>query len=64
MAFVSIPKHDRKDCELLKTDSGCYQCCDRCNYDRHTCPGCGDNLTHLNNDSKTGKLHDCFERNS
>jgi hypothetical protein len=23
-----------------------WQTCDRCNYDRHICPGCGDNLRH------------------
>lgn len=32
---------------------GEYECatcskyyCDRCNYDRHTCPGCGEELNH------------------
>lgn len=23
-----------------------YDWCERCNYDRHICPGCGDNLPH------------------
>ena len=23
-----------------------YQACDRCNYDQHTCPGCGIALSH------------------
>jgi hypothetical protein len=25
---------------------GCYRCCDHCNYDRHSCPGCGADLKH------------------
>lgn len=25
---------------------GCYDCCDRCNYDTHICPGCGGDATH------------------
>lgn len=25
---------------------GCYKCCDRCNYDTHTCPGCGIDVNH------------------
>lgn len=24
----------------------CYNCCDRCNYDRHVCGGCGERVTH------------------
>jgi hypothetical protein len=26
--------------------SGCMYCCDACNYDRHLCYGCGDNVPH------------------
>lgn len=44
-----IPEHDYP-CERIKTDAGCYHCCDACNYDRHTCPGCGTPLTHLGNE--------------
>ncbi|ANA86163.1 hypothetical protein BH765_gp54 [Gordonia phage Kvothe] len=27
-------------------EGGCYQCCDRCDYDLHRCPGCGSPTTH------------------
>jgi hypothetical protein len=37
------------NCEYLKTDRGCFWCCPTCDIDRHTCPGCGDPLTHLDN---------------
>jgi hypothetical protein len=28
-------------------DQGCYQCCDRCNHDAHTCGGCGNPVPHF-----------------
>lgn len=46
---ISIPHVYDKDCPLLKTDEGCYSCCDKCNYDRHICGGCGEPLSHLGN---------------
>lgn len=58
MPFVIIPVHDwSRDCEYLKTDDGCYYCCDNCNYATHTCHGCGNTLTHLDNNPKTKKPH-------
>jgi hypothetical protein len=52
----TIPKHKfNKDCEFLKKD-GCYWCCERCNYDKHQCPGCGDELKH-NGLELSGKEH-------
>lgn len=36
------------DCDPVwhEREGGCYRCCDQCNYDTHTCPGCGENLMH------------------
>jgi hypothetical protein len=30
----------------MDTELPLYETCDRCNYDRHNCPGCGENLPH------------------
>lgn len=38
----------------------CYHCCQTCNYNRHQCPGCGDDLLHDGRDYRTRKAHgDC-----
>ena len=29
-----------------RTSNGCSNCCETCNRDGHTCPGCGVHLTH------------------
>lgn len=51
MSFQSIPAHEfDRDCEYLKTDTGCYYCCDSCNYNTHICHGCGSDLSHLGNE--------------
>lgn len=34
-----------QDC-LDPCPDGCMWCCPRCNYDRHICHGCGDNIGH------------------
>jgi len=47
-------------CPWLKTEFGCYRCCERCNYATHMCGGCGDALTHLDHDIKTLVPHDCL----
>jgi hypothetical protein len=61
MGFVMREPHDFDvNCEYLKTDQGCYYCCEACNYDRHICHFCGDNLTHLNNLSD-GSPNPCYE---
>jgi hypothetical protein len=31
---------------LFCQDAGCPECCERCNYDTHKCPGCGKPLKH------------------
>lgn len=30
----------------MTLEHGCWKCCDRCNYDVHTCGGCGEPLQH------------------
>lgn len=58
MSYTPIPKHPYdRDCPRLATPEGCYYCCERCNYDRHLCPGCGDNLPHT-----VGVCDDCAAR--
>lgn len=64
MAFTPIPEHDfDTNCEHLKAGN-CYRCCDRCNYDRHTCHFCGEELDHNGNAWEKGEkvrhwLSDC-----
>ena len=36
-----------------------WEVCDRCNYDRHICPGCGDNLRH-DDRNLDGTPHTCY----
>jgi hypothetical protein len=59
MPFELISEHSRP-CERTKTDAGCYWCCGACNYNRHTCPGCGDDLTHLGNNHDGTPHEDCI----
>jgi len=33
-------------CQVCGGEHPSYNCCDRCNYDRHTCHFCGDPLGH------------------
>lgn len=67
LGFFPVPAHARvANCPRLKTDEGCYWCCSACNFDRHTCRGCGDPLTHLGNellrDGTVGGKHEgCCE---
>jgi hypothetical protein len=50
-----IPPHTLapgETCERLKTDEGCYWHCGACDHDTHTCPGCGEPLSHLGKENK------------
>ena len=48
-----IIRHDSIDPD---TGKPMYLICDRCNFDHHECPWCGENLTHSEHDSD-GNLH-------
>jgi hypothetical protein len=65
VTFTLIPEHylaAGERCEYLDTDRGCHWCCGSCNYNRHQCPGCGDELTHRDTEYGTGKVHEgCCE---
>lgn len=51
MSYVPRTPHASDPrCVFLKTDDGCFWCCQLCDVDRHVCPGCGEHLTHLNNE--------------
>lgn len=39
-----------------KLYGGCFECCDKCNYDTHRCPACGEELNHDSTDG-SGKRH-------
>lgn len=54
------PHEPSKDCKFRKTDDGCYWCCSSCNYDDHTCGGCGDNVSHLGNNPDGSKHEGCL----
>ena len=62
--WKNIPKHTfDRDCEYLK-EGHCFYCCDLCNYDRHLCHFCGENLNHNSYAYRDGKkvrhwLSDC-----
>lgn len=48
--FIPRLPHARDPrCPHLRTDDGCYWCCELCDVDRHVCLGCGEHLTHLGN---------------
>lgn len=54
MAWESIQDHEyNPECEFLKAGN-CYWCCPRCNYQAHTCGGCGQDLDH--NGMETDKI--------
>lgn len=36
-------------------EGGCYECCEKCNYDIHRCQGCGSPTTH---DGKLSSVSD------
>lgn len=38
-----------------------YEVCDACDFGRHQCPMCGDDLTHAEARSTNGHRHPCFE---
>lgn len=61
MTIQAIPPHPYSpDCEYLR-DGHCYRCCDRCNYDRHQCAGCGEDLDHNGLDSFDQKHEGCVD---
>jgi hypothetical protein len=33
-------------CQVCSENHPTYMCCDRCNYDTHDCPGCGEWVGH------------------
>lgn len=45
-------------------EGGCFHCCEKCDYDRHICHFCGENLTHDSFSHENGErvrhwLSDC-----
>lgn len=57
MTLQMIPQHTLgpgEKCPHIEADPdrGCYWCCDACNHDTHTCPGCGTPLSHAGNELK------------
>lgn len=54
-----LPHTANPRCEYLKTDEGCFWCCQLCDVDRHVCQGCGEHVTHLGNDPATMEPHKC-----
>lgn len=59
-----VPKHEARweKCPWLKYEASCYQCCSECNYDRHTCHFCGDELRHDNSryEDPIGTPNPCY----
>jgi hypothetical protein len=48
-------------CEACGGNHNTWKCCESCNYDNHTCPGCGDPIGHLGASDCYGKCKACGE---
>lgn len=45
-----------------KRQGGCFNCCEKCNFDQHFCLGCGTPLLHNGLEAKTEETHpDCTD---
>jgi len=63
-SLTQIPEHYppvEGGCKYLEAGS-CYWCCERCNYDQHTCHFCGASIDHNSNDIGTGMTHGCYRK--